>query len=268
MDRTILFFDIDGTVAEWDYIPESTAKALAAAKERGHWLIVNTGRTRASINRQVRSLPFDGYISGCGNHIYLGEEALLSSSLSQERCQEIVDLLRENGVPAFFEAEDQIYFDSRACAHNSWLDRVKKSFGIRGLGQEIEETGVRPFDKFLVFPRDRETEEKLEREFSRDLHCFHSADGVWEVIQKGYSKATGIDFLCERLQVDPKDCYAFGDSVNDVDMLQAVGTGIAMGNGDPRIFPHAAYRTSALREDGIARALEHFGLISRRDMGA
>jgi len=261
MERTILFFDIDGTVAEWDYIPDSTVKALEAAKKKGHWLIVNTGRTRISINQHVRSLPFDGYICGCGNHIYLGKETLLSSSLSQERCQEIVNLLKECGVPAFFEAEDQIYFDSRACRHNSWLDRVKKSFGIRGLGQEIAETGVKPFDKFLVFPRGQEVEEKLEREFSGDLHCFHSADGVWEVIQKDYSKATGIEFMCEKLQVNPQDCYAFGDSVNDVDMLRTVGTGIAMGNGDPRIFSHASYRTSDLRQDGIARALEHFGLI-------
>ena len=67
--------------------------------------------------------------------------------------------------------------------------------------------------------------------------------------------------MCEKLQVNPQDCYAFGDSVNDVDMLRTVGTGIAMGNGDPRIFSHASYRTSDLRQDGIARALEHFGLI-------
>lgn len=261
MSKGILFFDIDGTVADWDYIPRSAAEALRKAKENGYIRIVNTGRTWASINQEVREQDFDGYICGCGNHIYFRGETLLSRSISASRCREIVELLGKRRIPAFFEAEEQIYFDSASCGRDPWLEQQKKNFGIRGLGREIREVEEYVFDKFLVFPPDRETEIFLEKEFERDLHCFHSGNGVWEVIQKEYSKATGIRFLCEYLKVRPEDCCAFGDSVNDVDMFQAVGRSAAMGNGDERIFPYAGHRTLPLREDGLARAMEHFGII-------
>ena len=84
---------------------------------------------------------------------------------------------------------------------------------------------------------------------------------VVEFIPKGSSKATGIHKLCELLGVDIADTYALGDSVNDLDMLEAVGHGIAMGNGTSAAKDVAEYVTAPLWEDGVKRAMEHYMLI-------
>lgn len=59
-----------------------------------------------------------------------------------------------------------------------------------------------------------------------------------------------------------KISYAFGDSINDVEMLKHVQHGIAMGNGTKAAKEAADYITAPLHEDGIYKGLEHFGLIS------
>ena len=75
------------------------------------------------------------------------------------------------------------------------------------------------------------------------------------------SKATGIQFLAEKLNVSVENTFAFGDSTNDLPMLQYAGNSIAMGHCDPLILPHCTYQTSDILDNGIANALKHFHLI-------
>ena len=82
-----------------------------------------------------------------------------------------------------------------------------------------------------------------------------------EGVPKGYSKATVIQAVCEKLGIDREDTYAFGDSVNDLDMLKYAAYGIAMGNGTPEAKAAADYVTDDLLEDGIYNACAHFALI-------
>ena len=84
---------------------------------------------------------------------------------------------------------------------------------------------------------------------------------MYEVIQKDYSKATGIRFLCDYLGKNIEDCYVFGDSENDRSMLEAVPNSIAMGNGEEAIKECCSYVTKDIEEDGIFEAMKHFGLI-------
>ena len=86
-------------------------------------------------------------------------------------------------------------------------------------------------------------------------------DIVIEMVPKGYSKATGIIYLCDKLGINIEDTFAFGDSANDIEMLKCVGCGIAMGNGTDDAKNVADYVTDSLHDDGIYNACKHFGLI-------
>jgi HAD superfamily hydrolase (TIGR01484 family) len=82
-----------------------------------------------------------------------------------------------------------------------------------------------------------------------------------EVVPKGYTKATGIQKVCEKLGIAREDTYAFGDSANDIEMLRYAGHGICMGDGTEDAKAAADYVTTALTDDGILHGLEHFKLI-------
>lgn len=82
-----------------------------------------------------------------------------------------------------------------------------------------------------------------------------------DVVPAGVDKAEGIDRLLARFRIGLDETMAFGDGGNDIPMLRHVGTGVAMGNADEAVKAEADYVTTSVDEEGIARALRHFGLI-------
>ena len=78
---------------------------------------------------------------------------------------------------------------------------------------------------------------------------------------KGFCKASGILKVCELLDIDIKDTYAFGDSNNDFSMLEIAGHSIVMENGTDEVKKIAEYITTSVTDDGIFNACRHYGLI-------
>ena len=95
----------------------------------------------------------------------------------------------------------------------------------------------------------------------QNYYCIDRGENMWEMAQKGHSKATGIQKVCEYLGADIDDCIAIGDSTNDLDMLKAVKNSVAMGNSMESILPYCSYKTTDIKEDGIYNALVYFGII-------
>ena len=81
------------------------------------------------------------------------------------------------------------------------------------------------------------------------------------MVPAGYSKGKGIDILREKLDMKAEECYAFGDSRNDLTMLEHAGHSIAMGNATDDVKAVCSYVTDRPENDGIEKAMKHFGLI-------
>ena len=103
--------------------------------------------------------------------------------------------------------------------------------------------------------------EKFRKFCDEHYACFEHAKGSLEFTQKEYSKATGIQFILDALNLSLEDSYAFGDSNNDLPMLKYAGNSVAMGNCNPEILPYCTYKTTDIEDNGIQNALKHFGLI-------
>ena len=81
------------------------------------------------------------------------------------------------------------------------------------------------------------------------------------MIPKEAGKSQAIRWCLQHLEVDQEDSYAMGDGFNDVDMLRAVGHGIAMGNASDNLKAAAEYVTLPVDEDGVVCALHHYGFL-------
>ncbi len=265
-DKNMIFFDIDGTlVTEGTHIlPESAREAIAKTRACGNLTFINTGRTYFNIDGYLKDLGFDGYICGCGTQIFYQGKELFASSVSKERSREIVLMLRECELPAFFEESQSIYFDPLSPLTPRDLMDLRAAFGGKNV-EDLDESNWKTFhfDKFLIFPTTRSDMRRFRKEIEKDF-CYLDRGFCAEIIQKDYSKATGIQFFCDMLGISLENCYAIGDSSNDLSMLEYVPHGIAMGNGVKEILPYCEYQTADIMDDGIYKALEHYGLLGNR----
>ena len=83
---------------------------------------------------------------------------------------------------------------------------------------------------------------------------------VGDVVPKGIDKAKSLTRLLAKINLTPSDMIAFGDGYNDLSMLKLAGMGVAMENAAPEVRAEADYVTLSNEEDGVAAALEHFGM--------
>ena len=118
-----------------------------------------------------------------------------------------------------------------------------------------------PLQKFSADIIEGTDYETVKTELGEYYDILEHVGNVVEFVPKGFSKATGIKWLCDYLKLDMTDTYAIGDSVNDLDMLHVVGHGIAMGNATAQVKEIAEHVTDDIYHDGIFNALSYYNLI-------
>ena len=261
MSKTV-FFDIDGTI--WDddmVIPESTLEAVADLKANGHLAFICTGRARASVrSEKLLNMGFDGIIAACGNYIEMDGKVIYENNLSADMVQKVIRVLSECKMPVVLEGSTDYWIDDEGFEDDPYVDYLFESLGehahiIRGYDGEIR------INKFSADVIDGTDYERVKTEFADDFLILEHVENVVEFVPKGTSKATGIKWLCNHLDIPLDETYAIGDSVNDLEMLESVGHGIAMGNSMPPAKEIAEYVTSDISDDGVKNALKHYGLI-------
>lgn len=263
MERSVLFFDIDGTLLSeiTKETPPSAIEALYKAKKAGHLLFINTGRTVCSIPAEIRRLPFDGYLCGCGTGIFYQEEALFERSLSQERGKEVIAKMFECGLGGIAEGPEDVYFPERISRFDK-LESTRRYFRQRGMGIERSmEDGRFIYDKLFVYADEKSDLASFLAFIEEDMEAVDRGGNAYEVIQKGYSKATACEFIAERFGFRKDQVYVFGDSSNDLTMFQYADHTVAMGDHAEVLDPYTEYVTKTVEEDGIAHAMRRYGLI-------
>ena len=259
-NRKLLFFDIDGTLLTEDthIVPDSTISALQKAKEKGHYIFINTGRPFSTIDQIIKDLNPDGYVCGCGTYVRFNDSVLYDRTLPKERCLEIVDLVKQTKVECILEGKYAVYFNSTI--KNERLAYIKERYLEANFNvKTIEDPDIR-FDKFAIWFDDSADVETFKKGIP-DFTYIVRGEGFGEIVPSDCSKATGIQFLSDYFNTPLDNCYVFGDSSNDESMLSYVKHAIVMGNGEPYLFEYAHYVTKHIDDDGIQHALEHLKII-------
>ncbi len=262
--RSALFFDIDGTLIAEDasrYLPDSAKEAIAKARSAGHLAFINTGRVFINVDDFIRDVGFDGYVCGCGTFIQYQNEVLLHNQLSKELCHDMAALAYDCGVFGLFEAADANGVDARIEVAGDARELIKY---FKSMGKRFMTDVTAPdfyFDKFTGWFGDNADIKRFRREVEKEFTYIDRGKYFCEIVPRGFSKATGIQFLLEYFGIDWENSYAFGDSANDLPMLEYVKNSIVMGESDDTIKNKASFVTKSVREDGLFYAMKHFGLL-------
>lgn len=258
-DKKIIFFDIDGTLYEPSVgVLESTKKGIRLLLENGHIPVICTGRTRSMISKEFTELGFLGIIAGAGTYVEYEGKVLHHSVLKANSDNEFLKLLKANNTHYMVEGPEYVYYDP--------TDTSEEYEVVKGVVQSFEASRVKPlpegeydYNKYVINTKLDEISNirpYLEEHF--DLICHET---FIELAQKGYNKAVGISKMIEYLGIKKENTYAFGDSTNDIEMLEFVEYGIAMGNSYPSVLANAKYKTKSILDDGIYYGLKEFKLI-------
>lgn len=261
--KSMVFFDIDGTIFETDKgTPESTRRALRLLKERGHIPVVCTGRPRATIFPEIADLGFSGFIGGAGTYVEYEGTVIRNLLMDAELLKRSVKTLNGAGCHVVFEGPEYLSYQRDEDSERYFADiieilRERYPFRIKPLDPEHDKV-----NKLTIHISDPEQFEAIKPILSEDFHliCYKGSPYA-EMTPKGINKADGIHCLLQYLGIPRENTYAFGDGPNDLEMLQYVQYGTAMGNAQEEVLAVAPYRTKSLWEDGVYHALEEYGLI-------
>lgn len=260
--RKAVFFDIDGTLwNEHMQIPESTAQAVKMLRENGHYAFLCSGRSRANIrSRELLDIGFDGVVASCGAHIDFHKETVFEKLLTEEQLAHALEVTEKHHMTAVLEGPAHLYVNPEDFLEDPYVMYLRKELGD-DLLEIYDDLSKIVINKFSLSMGTADAEQ-AKADFGADFDMIvHEGGEIAEVVPHGYSKATGIQKVCEILDIPHENTYAFGDSENDLDMLEFVAHGVAMGNGSKNAKKAAEYVTSDISEDGIKNGLIHYGLI-------
>ena len=93
----------------------------------------------------------------------------------------------------------------------------------------------------------------------QDVAAHHCLNG--EIIHRAFDKGKGVRIVAEAFGFDIADTLGFGDSMNDLEMIQTVGTSVCMDNGSPALKAISSLVCPAVEDDGLAWAFGKLGLV-------
>lgn len=277
MNRKLIFLDIDGTFVSAMAAPSAYAvEAVRGARANGHKVFLCTGRNMPIIGNDILEVGFDGVIASAGSHVEIGGEVLFDKILPEETIQECLSIFHAHGMYCRIETPEGIYTDPQMESLLKTAKPDKASSELIRMQKEIEAgIAISPYDeypgqgayKICFTSRDLESIEKskkyLEDRFGYAVHPYANSSACYngEIIPKGIDKGKGMEIVCRYYEDHLQNTVAFGDSMNDYEMMVAAGVSVAMGNACEELKQIADVVCGNVWEDGIYYEFQRMGLL-------
>lgn len=270
----LLALDIDGTLVDSRQVmSDATADAVRYAADRGVIVTVCTGRSLPSAAEVVGHLPLNApYVLNNGAMIYdvPSRRARYLHHLPGPLARHAVKVFRGIGFhPIVYGPLPEVqyfYYDSFDPDNQAFIDYAAKNADRVHRVDDVCDFLQRDITCITVAERN-------ERVKSRESYIkaqLPDAGVVFEispwdrgysiitVMPSGVSKGDGLRRLAQLLGIDLAEVMAVGDNLNDLEMLDVAGLGVAMGNSTAEIRVRADHVTASVDDDGVARAIERF----------
>jgi len=261
-----IFIDVDGTIlADSQEIAPSTITAIRTARAKGHLVFLSTGRSPVHVPTNVAAIGFDGMVGSGGAIAVVNDEIVLLNAFTPAEQQWMVDYFDERGIHWVAETTSHMFASTGLAEvmQPIWESRTDIEFPKY---EPAAELGAGDMIKVVVVSDDKE---RIETAFSELAEKFHAVTGTipmpfgasCEFTPAGVNKGSTITELLQVLDIPKERTIAIGDNWNDIEMFEACGLAIAMGNSDPGVKEHADEVTTDVLDDGIYNALHRHHII-------
>lgn len=287
--KRVVFLDLDGTYADDGVVPAAHVAAVRAARAAGHKVLLCTGRPLAMLPPRILEAGFDGVVAAAGGYVVLGDRVHTDVRFPADVARRTVALLSAHDVAFILEAPDAVYgppgVDRRLhdllagqARHHGRVGSTDAAGG--GDGDDVDHEGPRDILDRLVMSADLSDASfgkvtcfgsplpvgKLAAEIGSEVAALPSSmpgmgDSSGELYLAEVSKAVGIAVVVRELGLDPTDVVAVGDGLNDLEMLEYAGLGVAIEGSDPRVLAAADRTAPPPHREGVATLFAELGLV-------
>ncbi|MFA7395921.1 MAG: Cof-type HAD-IIB family hydrolase [Sphaerochaetaceae bacterium] len=265
MSITAVAIDLDGTLLTTDkLIGKYTLDVLHQLMEQHISIHIATGRSVASSERFREMIETtDPMVCYNGGVIWdpVAKKDLYHVRIDEEICEELVRI--SYNTKSFFHAykDHDLYFDERA----RYADRVERLSSLVGKSVNFQKQTFYGFSKAVFIGEPSETQkikEYLQERFGNNIRMLYPFDDYLEIMSYDATKGDALRYLATLTNKEAHNFAAFGDELNDVEMLKWAGKSYGMKNGHPEAIIHAKEIIGTNDNDAVGKTLARLFSLS------
>ncbi|MGG3466844.1 Cof-type HAD-IIB family hydrolase [Neobacillus pocheonensis] len=259
MNFKVVIFDIDGTILpHGKTLSPATRDAIKQLREKNMKVVIATGRAPYFSESILKEIGVDSMVFFNGSYVFHEGKEIYKNAIEKDVLKKVHLMSNDYQHPltflggTSFKATDLSHpFVMEAYSHEPWKPELAPP--QYWMDQDIYQ---------LFLHCDMEEELSYQTKIPElDFRRWSSGAKTCDVNLSQSNKAVGITKLFEKLGIAPDEAVAFGDGLNDIEMLSLVGMGVAMGAARDEVKSAANMVTLAAEEDGVRHGLERLGLI-------
>ncbi|MCI8640885.1 MAG: HAD family phosphatase [Clostridia bacterium] len=285
----LIAVDLDGTLLNsYGIVTEETKQTIKQTMKKGTDVIIASGRPVDSIETIAKEIDSKNYfIAGNGALIYdmKNNKTIYEKVLDVKKILKIIDLCEKNSIFYNIYTEDVIL--TKALKFNvlyyykenlkkdeenktkikiveNMKEYIKNSQDKKYLKVTICDESEMVFNSIIKKLKNISDIEVLEVSHMTRKTIKHGTEEskieyfYTEIALKDVNKWTAIEYLLKRLELKKEEVIAIGDNMNDKDMIENAGVGVAMGQSTPKVIQIADYVTEDNENDGVKKAIEKY----------
>lgn len=269
-ESAVLFFDVDGTLTSFDpddmtdkdfnaiHPSKAVVDAFGRLRNAGHRAFICTGRPLWLVADGLRALNPAGIVAMAGATLEVEDRVVHEDCFDEDIVEELARRIIVAGGEALFETNGATYSLEPVGVEQSFLLGAGVVHGV----DQMRVDGRLRVGKVCINASDLARVANGDGFIDREFELCNTGGQNRELSPKGIDKGVGVARALEYLgRTGNARTFGFGDSGNDLGMLAAVETAVAMGNAMPEVKAVADYVTDDVAHDGTVTAMQHFGLI-------
>lgn len=260
MTYKALFLDIDGTILKQDHTyAKSTKTAIENAQKKEIKVFLATGRPAHELDDLAKELNVSSLISYNGAYAVHKGDVIFNKPMEKQLVDRCIDLTEQHKNEMVLYSSKHNLFTS---LNNTYTKNFIDVFQLRENRFLDKQENHSVYSITLI--NMTHTDPKLFK-FDSDITItpvhLEGVEQCYDVIRKSVNKGEAIKAVLDHLNILPEEAIAFGDGMNDQEMLQTVGCSFAMENSNPDLFDYADYITTSVDNSGIYNGLKKIGVI-------
>ena len=253
--------DIDGTFLRPDrtYDRPRFERILKRMHAKGAKFVVASGNQIALLENLFPG--FEGqisYVAENGALIRDEQEVIFAGNMDPYAIKRVLEVQRQHPEIKLVLCGVKSAYCQRGLTDPRFFDFINQFYGRLAWADDLQTIDDQVLKFALLVPEEQSLQyvDLFKQELGGLIEATDTGFGYIDLIVPGCHKASGLQKLAERWNIDPQDCAAFGDGGNDIEMLNYCGLSFAMANAKDSVKAAAQYVCKSDAEDGVLEVLD------------